>query len=470
MFKQISRFYQKLFQSAEQQPEKVAPASPAKDMTIIARNQHNISRQSISENALKVLYRLNKQGYEAYLVGGCVRDLLLGLKPKDFDVTTNATPEQIQKIFRNCRLVGRRFKLAHIIFGREIIEVATFRGEHSNEENANISKQSQNGMLLRDNVYGSIEQDAQRRDFTINSLYYNVKDFTVRDYCNGLNDLQQGIIRLIGDPETRYREDPVRMLRAIRFGAKLNMQIEANTAEPIKRLATLLNHIPSPRIFDESLKLFQSGYGFNTYKLLREYHLFGPLFPIIEPLFVPSNQQQPVSYMEKMIEQVLKNTDYRIAEQRKVNPAFLFAAFLWYPLTETTQNLMHEGGLTYHDAFALACNEILSQQCKTIAIPRRLTTIMNEIWQLQIRLSKRFGKRAFSVFEHPRFRAAYDLLELRSSIEKGDLLEQAKWWDEFQHVSAEQRETMIKNLPNDQKRRWHKTPRGRRQSTTANND
>ena len=240
----------------------------------ISRNEHNISRKNISENALKVLYRLNKQGYEAYLVGGCIRDLLLGKKPKDFDIATNATPEQIQKVFRNCRLIGRRFRLAHIMFGKEIIEVATFRGDHDGQsEQTNISKRSQSGMLLRDNVYGTIEQDAIRRDFTMNALYYNVKDFTIRDYCGGLNDLKNGIIRLIGDPQTRYREDPVRMLRTIRFAAKLNMKIDQATADPIKTLAPLLKNIPSARLFDESLKLLQSGHGYNTYILLKQYQL-----------------------------------------------------------------------------------------------------------------------------------------------------------------------------------------------------
>lgn len=416
----------------------------------ISRNEHNISRKNISENALKVLYRLNKQGYEAYLVGGCIRDLLLGKKPKDFDIATNATPEQIQKVFRNCRLIGRRFRLAHIMFGKEIIEVATFRGDHDGQsEQTNISKRSQSGMLLRDNVYGTIEQDAIRRDFTMNALYYNVKDFTIRDYCGGLNDLKNGIIRLIGDPQTRYREDPVRMLRTIRFAAKLNMKIDQATADPIKTLAPLLNNIPSARLFDESLKLLQSGHGYNTYILLKQYQLFEQLFPVIERLFVQNNNGN----LEKIIANVLKNTDYRIENKQRVNPAFLYAAFFWYPIIEQTQINSIESGLQYYDSFSMAINDVLSEQCRIIAIPKRLTNVMSDIWRLQLRIRKREGKRAFAILEHPKFRAAYDLLEMRSSIEKGELLDLAKWWDEFQHVSTERKISMVKQLGKSNKRR-----------------
>ncbi|WLT06406.1 polynucleotide adenylyltransferase PcnB [Gilliamella apis] len=416
----------------------------------ISRNEHNISRKNISENALKVLYRLNKQGYEAYLVGGCIRDLLLGKKPKDFDIATNATPEQIQKVFRNCRLIGRRFRLAHIMFGKEIIEVATFRGDHDGQsEQTNISKRSQSGMLLRDNVYGTIEQDAIRRDFTMNALYYDVKDFTIRDYCGGLNDLKNGIIRLIGDPQTRYREDPVRMLRTIRFAAKLNMKIDQATADPIKTLAPLLKNIPSARLFDESLKLLQSGHGYNTYILLKQYQLFEQLFPVIERLFVQNNNGN----LEKIIAHVLKNTDYRIENKQRVNPAFLYAAFFWYPIIEQTQINSIESGLQYYDSFSMAINDVLSEQCRIIAIPKRLTNVMSDIWRLQLRMKKREGKRAFAILEHPKFRAAYDLLEMRSSIEKGELLDLAKWWDEFQHVSTERKISMVKQLGKSNKRR-----------------
>lgn len=360
--------------SREESEAEQAVARP--QVTVIPREQHAISRKDISENALKVMYRLNKAGYEAWLVGGGVRDLLLGKKPKDFDVTTNATPEQVRKLFRNCRLVGRRFRLAHVMFGPEIIEVATFRGHHEgNVSDRTTSQRGQNGMLLRDNIFGSIEEDAQRRDFTINSLYYSVADFTVRDYVGGMKDLKDGVIRLIGNPETRYREDPVRMLRAVRFAAKLGMRISPETAEPIPRLATLLNDIPPARLFEESLKLLQAGYGYETYNLLCEYHLFQPLFPTITRYFTENGD----SPMERIIEQVLKNTDTRIHNDMRVNPAFLFAAMFWYPLLETAQKIAQESGLTYHDAFALAMNDVLDEACRSLAIPKRLTTLTRDI-------------------------------------------------------------------------------------------
>lgn len=399
--------------SREESEAEQAVARP--QVTVIPREQHAISRKDISENALKVMYRLNKAGYEAWLVGGGVRDLLLGKKPKDFDVTTNATPEQVRKLFRNCRLVGRRFRLAHVMFGPEIIEVATFRGHHEgNISDRTTSQRGQNGMLLRDNIFGSIEEDAQRRDFTINSLYYSVADFTVRDYVGGMKDLKDGVIRLIGNPETRYREDPVRMLRAVRFAAKLGMRISPETAEPIPRLATLLNDIPPARLFEESLKLLQAGYGYETYKLLCEYHLFQPLFPTITRYFTENGD----SPMERIIEQVLKNTDTRIHNDMRVNPAFLFAAMFWYPLLETAQKIAQESGLTYHDAFALAMNDVLDEACRSLAIPKRLTTLTRDIWQLQLRMSRRQGKRAWKLLEHPKFRAAYDLLALRAEVER----------------------------------------------------
>ncbi len=429
-------------------------------MAVIPREQHTISRKDISENALKVLYRLNKAGYEAYLVGGGVRDLLLGQKPKDFDVTTNATPDQVRKLFRNCRLVGRRFRLAHVMFGPEIIEVATFRGHHEDQPaDRTTSQRGQNGMLLRDNIFGSIEDDAQRRDFTINSLYYSVADFTVRDYVGGMTDLEEGVIRLIGNPETRYREDPVRMLRAVRFAAKLRMTISPETAEPIPRLATLINDVPPARLFEESLKLLQAGYGFETYRLLREYSLFQPLFPTITRFFT-ENGDTP---MERIINQVLKNTDTRIHNDMRVNPAFLFAAMLWYPQLETAQRIAQESGLTYHDAFALAMNDVLDEACRTLAVPKRITTLVRDIWQLQLRMSRRQGKRAWKLMEHPKFRAAYDLLALRAEVENSHELQRlAQWWGEFQVSAPPMQKGMLDVLDDEPaERRRHRRPRKR---------
>ncbi len=439
-------------------------------MTIVPRDRHNISRQAISDNALKVLYRLNKSGFEAYLVGGGVRDLLLDQKPKDFDITTNATPEQVRKLFRNCRLIGRRFRLAHVMFGPEIIEVATFRGHHEANNNA-ISQQAQNGMLLRDNVYGSIEEDAQRRDFTINSLYYSSADFTLRDYTGGLRDLQNGIIRLIGDPDTRYREDPVRMLRAVRFAAKLNMTISPETAEPIPRLASLLREIPTARLFEESLKLLQAGYAYPTYLKLCEYQLFQPLFPIIARQFTEHGD----SHMEKILALVFKNTDRRLQSGLRVNPAFLFATMLWYPQIEHAQKLSQESGLAYYDAFALAANDILDEQCRTLAIPKRITALVRDIWQLQLRLPRRQGRRAYKLMEHPKFRAAYDLLAFRAEVEGGqEITKLAQWWDDFQKQPTAQQKTMLNELDEEpsqrrfrQRRPRKRTPSNRRKEHSA---
>lgn len=438
-------------------------------MTIIPRESHTISRKDISENALKVLYRLNKAGYEAYLVGGGVRDLLLGQKPKDFDVTTNATPEQMRKLFRNCRLVGRRFRLAHVMFGPEVIEVATFRGHHQVAENAddrNTSQRAQSGMLLRDNIFGTIEDDAQRRDLTINSLYYSVADFSVRDYVGSLHDLQEGIIRLIGDPETRYREDPVRMLRVARFAARLNMRIAPETAEPIPRLATLLRDIPPARLFEESLKLLQTGYGYSTWLKLCEYQLFQPLFPTLARNFTEKGD----SSMERMLAQVLKNTDTRIQNDMRVNPAFLFAAMFWYPQLEAAEQIAQESGLTYYDAFAMAMNDTLDEACRALAIPKRITSLIRDIWQLQLRMSRRHGKRAWKLMEHPKFRAAYDLLALRADVENNpELLRLSKWWGEFQAAAPPQQKTMLNTLGDDPAPR-HKSRRRPRRSPAPRRD
>ncbi|MGR5064895.1 polynucleotide adenylyltransferase PcnB [Photobacterium sp. DNB22_13_2] len=416
-------------------------------LQVYQRQEHGISRKDISENALKVLYRLNKAGYDAYLVGGGVRDILLDKQPKDFDIATNATPEEIKQLFRNCRLIGRRFRLAHILFGRDVIEVATFRGHHADakpslKDKKQVSAQSQEGMLLRDNVYGTIEEDAERRDFTINALYYSIKDFTVADYVNGVEDLDNRIVRLIGDPETRYREDPVRMLRAVRFAAKLDMTIEPVTAGPINQLSTLLQDIPAARLFEESLKLLQSGDGLATYKLLREYNLFQQLFPLLSEHFTEDHSSQT----EQMIEHILAATDKRIADGKRVNPAFMFAAMLWYPLVTRAEEVAFTSGLAYYDAFMVAANDILDEQVKSIAIPRRFTTTIRDIWQQQTRFSRRNGKRAFKMMEHPKFRAAFDFLEMRGNFENEEIAELAQWWDQFQHGDRNLRHQMVQEI------------------------
>lgn len=401
---------------------------PNYDAYRIPRSQHSISRNDIDDNALKVLYRLHNAGFRALLVGGGVRDLLLGLKPKDFDITTNATPEEVKALFRNCRLIGRRFRLAHILFGREIIEVATFRGHHDddNGEDKQKVKQSQGGMLLRDNVYGSLEEDAERRDFTVNALYYDIADFALYDFCGGMQDLADRKLKLIGDPEVRYREDPVRMMRAIRFAGKLDLDISDECAEPIRRLAPLLQDIPAARHFDEVIKLLLSGQGLDTYRLLKEYKLIQVLFPI---LFKEGEDDKANS----MIEKALKDSDKRIQEGKRVTPAYIYAIMLWYPLEQRAHAISFESGMEYHDAFLLAMNEVLSIQVKTIAIPKRFTATIRDIWNLQLRLPRYGGKRAQRVYHHIKFRAAFDFLELRAKVEQSqELAELTAWWQEYQ--------------------------------------
>ncbi|ELL7086555.1 polynucleotide adenylyltransferase PcnB [Vibrio fluvialis] len=427
------------------------------DLNIITRQEHNVSRQHISENALKVLYRLNGAGFEAYLVGGGVRDLLLGGKPKDFDVATNATPEQIRQLFRNCRLIGRRFRLAHIMFGRDIIEVATFRGHHQ-ENNKQIASQSEAGMLLRDNVYGTIDEDAERRDFTINAMYYNIADYSIHDYAGGMEDMDDKLIRLIGDPETRYREDPVRMLRAIRFAVKLDFDIEEETAAPIEHLAPLLRDIPAARLYEESLKMLQSGYGLETYHLMREYNLFQQLFPTIARHFTDDYS----SKTEQMLDLALDSTDQRMEEGKRINPAFMFAAMLWYPMMELADELTQYQHFNEYDAVMEASNRILDEVVKSIAIPRRHTATIREIWQLQLRLPRRTGKRAFRLMELNKFRAGFDFLEMRGEVEDGETKLLADWWETFQNAGRNMRQAMVLDLDGGAKTT---TPRRRKPSS-----
>jgi poly(A) polymerase len=436
---------------------------------VLSRDQHPVSRQLLSPNALKVLHRLNKSGFDAYLVGGGVRDILLGLKPKDFDITTNATPDEINSLFRNCRLIGRRFRLAHIVFGREIIEVATFRGHHDSATEKEksckkTSKQSEDGMLLRDNIYGSIEEDAQRRDFTINALYYSAKSFEVHDFANGVQDVQDKVIRLIGDPETRFREDPVRMLRAIRFATKLDMRISDETKTPIQELAPLMANIPAARMFEEFLKMFMTGKAIANFEQLRHYNLFAYFFPVVDQAL--NNQSH--NYLVAFINLAMTNTDHRINNNQRVTPAFLFAALLWYPLQNHIKQLKSNTQLAPQDAFFAALSEIMPEQQRSIAIPKRFQGVMKDIWILQDKLARREGKRAFKTFEHPKFRAAYDFLLLRAEIENTkELNELAQWWTDFQGVSNDARIQMIKAVRNPATKR--RTPRKRQKPNNNKN-
>ncbi|KAA0010904.1 polynucleotide adenylyltransferase PcnB [Billgrantia pellis] len=408
---------------------------------VIPRDQHPVSRQQFSEPALKVLYRLHNAGFEAYLVGGCIRDSLLGQRPKDFDVATEATPEQIRELFRNSRIIGRRFRIVHVRFGREVIEVTTFRGKHNNDHGDHIAQQSEHGLLLRDNVWGDIHEDAIRRDFTVNALYYSIADFSIHDFADGVRDIESRTLRLIGDPATRYREDPVRMLRAVRFAVKLDFHISPESEAPIVELAPLLLQIPPARLFDEILKLFMAGHGVETFRMLRQYGLFAMLFPEAEEAMA----EQP--WVEALVEQALASTDQRIHEERPVTPAFLFAALLWGPVQRRQAELEAEG-MPPIPALQLASQQALSRQLKHISIPKRFSLPMRDIWDLQLRLPQRRGKRALQTREHPRFRAAYDFLLLREAageIEPG----LGEWWTAYQEGDEHDQRRLLEKAGGD---------------------
>jgi poly(A) polymerase len=421
---------------------------------IIPRPEHNVSRAQISKNALKVLYRLKDAGFKAFIVGGGVRDLLLGREPKDFDVATDAHPEEVRRLFRNCRLIGRRFRLAHIHFGRDIIEVATFRaapvpadeveGDHATTEE---------GRILRDNVYGDVDEDVWRRDFTANALYYNIADYSIWDYTGGVEDVRHGIMRLIGDPEARYREDPVRMLRAVRFAAKLGFRIEPDTEAPLFELGDLLLEVPPARLFDESMKLLLGGTALQTFEHLRHYGFFRRLFPAAD---AEMDTLEGENY-RALVLRALENTDRRVAEDKSVTPMFLFAVFLWGPVTRMAAEL-REAGQPPMQSLIEAADTVIRGQQAHVSIPRRFGTPMKDIMALQYRFRNKHGKRALRVLQHPGFRAAYDLLRLRTDAgdEPAETLE---FWKKLLEMDPEHQRSAVQPAGGRRRRR---RPRRRR--------
>jgi len=422
----------------------------------------------IAGSALKVLYRLKDAGYQGFLVGGCVRDLLIGIEPKDFDVATDASPEEVRRLFRNSRLIGRRFRLAHIRFGQHVVEVATFRaagepivpdvevdleadadadrevnGGEDGDVDGNVAidddavepefsrvdrSHDAGGRILRDNVYGTIDQDVWRRDFTCNALYYNIRDFSIWDYVGGVEDVRSRTLRLIGDPETRYREDPVRMLRAVRFQAKLGFSLHEETRAPFARLAVLLENIPPARLLDEFQKLFLAGFGQRSFELLREHGLLEHLFPATAVHLAAEKD----GMAERLISAGLVNTDRRVAEGRSVTPMFLFAVLLFGPVSAAAQRRF-EAGEHPGQAIADAVDEVIAAQNRRIGIPKRFSIPMRELLALQPRFHRREGRRALSFLGHPRFRAAYDFLLLRTEAGAEDPAI-AAWWTEIQSL------------------------------------
>lgn len=416
---------------------------------ILPFEEHGISSDQISSCAARTVATLKQAGFAAFVVGGAVRDLLLGRAPKDFDVATDAKPEEVRRLFRRSRIIGRRFRLVHVLCGAETVEVSTFRGALVDDEAE--PRTDEHGRLLSDNVFGTQEEDARRRDFTVNALFYDPTTQEIWDYHNGVADLRTRVLRVIGDPETRYREDPVRMLRAVRLAAKLGMKLDESAAAPIPRLAPLLENVPAARVFDEMLKLLLSGHSCESLAKLRSHGLHRGLLPMLDVIL-----EQPLG--ERFVMLALQNTDRRIREDKPVSPAFLFAALLWHEVLAAWK-AAEEQGLKPIPALDQAMNQVLEVLAERLAIPRRLRAMMKEIWALQPRFAYRSGRRPFRLLEHPRFRAGFDFLMLRCESGETDKA-LGEWWDAFQHADPASRATMLVAEEAPKKRRRRRKPRG----------
>ena len=452
----IKKFLSRVFSPAKnvKQNEKHV-INPFYASTTYRFKEHKIKRELLSTGAIKTCEGLQNAGFEAFVVGGAVRDLILDKAPKDFDIATNATPEQVNRVFRRSRIIGRRFKIVHVLFGQETVEVTTFRGNHGDENESGDASVNAAGRILRDNVFGSMSDDAVRRDFTANALYYNPSNEEVLDFHSGFKDVKAGILRMIGDPLTRYQEDPVRLLRAIRLSAKLGLTIDKNTENPIPRLAPLLQDVPSSRLFDEMLKLFTSGAALNCIEALRKYHLHHGLLPLLDVVL-----EQPLG--EKFVTLALQNTDARIAAGKSTNPSFLFACLLWHEVLDAWDHYQ-EAGEHAIPALHNAMNEVLDLQAEKLAIHNRYTATMKEIWGMQPRFLQRAGKRPYGLLTHPRYRAGYDFLLLR--CESGEIdLEVGEWWTKFADSETAVRESML--LPSTEPKKRKRKPRRKVKTAT----
>jgi len=416
-------------------------------MVRMPRGKHGLSRDSLTPAAAKVCAVLRDAGFQAYVVGGAVRDLLLGIEPKDFDIATDARPEQVKPLFRRAIVIGRRFRLVHVMLGGETVETSTFRAA-----DADTTQKSEHGRVLRDNVFGSQEEDARRRDFTINALYFDPASEEIVDYHGGMADLKKHLLRMIGDPETRFREDPVRMLRAVRLAAKLGFTIEASTKAPIRRLAPLLEHVPPARLYDEMLKLLMSGHASACVRQLREEGLSKGVLPLLDVIL-----EQPLG--ERFVTLALAQTDERVQSERPVSPAFLFAALLWHEVLAASKAHQAKGERPL-PALEAAMDRVLDAQFEKLALTRKLTAIMREVWALQPRFELRGGQRPYRLVESPRFRMAYDFLALRAA--SGEVsAELEAWWRAFQSADAETRQAML--LPDTGPRKKRRRRRRSRQ-------
>lgn len=443
----INKFLKRVFR-------KSAKVRSSGNAQVIPFELHGVSRDQISYGARKVTDGLQAAGYQAYVVGGAVRDLLLNRIPKDFDVATDATPEEVRRVFRRSRIIGRRFRLVHVMFGEEVVEASTFRSMIEAED----AQTDEHGRLLRDNQFGDQEQDAARRDFTVNALFYDPATQEIHDYHGGYADMRANMLRMIGDPATRYREDPVRMLRAVRLSAKLEMRIDAATAAPIARMKDLLDNVPQARLLDEVLKMLLSGHSVECIQQLRKMNLHHGLLPLLDVIL-----EQPLG--EKFVMLALRNTDERIGQDKPVSPAFLFAALLWHEVLAAWKQHQQQGERPV-GAMHAAMDEVLGKQKARLAIPHRHDAVMKEIWLMQLRLEQRAGQRPFRLLEQPRFRAGFDFLLLRcASGEVDDEL--GLWWDEFQNVSAERRAEMLQPEQAGDKKRRRRKPRKKPEATAA---
>jgi poly(A) polymerase len=411
----------------------------ADEIDRVPREAHGLSREAISPSAAKVCSVLREAGFSAYVVGGAVRDLLLGIVPKDFDVATDARPEEIKPLFRRALIIGRRFRLVHVMMASETVEVSTFRAA-----DPDTAEKDEHGRVLRDNVFGTQAEDARRRDFTVNALYFDPASEEMVDFHGGLADLKKRVLRVIGDPETRYREDPVRMLRGVRLGAKLGLTLDPATREPIRRLAPLMERVPPARLFDEMLKLLLSGHASACLRHLREVGLHKGLLPLLDVIL-----EQPLG--ERFVTLALAQTDERVLAERPVSPAFLFAALLWHEVLAAWKARESRGERSIL-ALENAMDEVLDTQCAKLAITRKLTATMREIWSMQPRFEMRSGQRPYRLLESPRFRMAYDFLALRAA--SGEVpAELEAWWRAFYGADAETRKAMLLPDAGPRKRR-----------------
>jgi len=395
--------------------------------------EHGIDPQLVSANAVRVTQTLQEAGYKAFLVGGAVRDLLLGIKPKDFDIATNATPEQVKRLFRRAFIIGKRFQIVHVMFGQDLLEVTTFRGTSSES-----ALKDEHGRVLRDNTFGEQHEDAARRDFTINAMYYDPATQTVLDYHGGMDDIRNKVLRMIGIPEARYREDPVRMLRVVRFAAKLNFSIDLATRTPVSVMAPLIDNVPAARVFDEMLKLLMSGHAMACLHQLRKEGLHHGLLPLLDVVL-----EQPLG--EKFVSLALANTDARIRQGKPVSPGFLFAALLWHQVLEKWTAYQVAGEYPI-PALHLAADDVLNTQTEALALQRRIASDMRDIWAMQPRFERRVGKSPYKLLEHPRLRAGYDFLLLR--CESGEIdAEIGDWWTAFMEADGPGRVELLAKKP-----------------------